>query len=238
MDDDSKLAGRAARPHLSGGGSSHRRPGGGLRPQILHAIEDYWREHRRPPTIREIGALVGIKAPSHVAHHVAILEREGLLRREPGISRGLMPTRPLGLVVQGTIAAGEPIDLFDSGEPELLEPGELALTTASLAASTGREIYALRVRGTSMIEEGILDGDYVLIAPSSTVASGAIAVAVENSANGDRGAATLKRVFIQHDGVQLQPANSALNARFIAAEEWDAAWSVQGTVVGVYRRYV
>jgi len=237
MDDDSKLAGRAARPHLSGGGAARRHPEGNPRLQILHAIEDYWREHRRPPTIREIGALVGIAAPSHVAHHVAILERQGLLRREPGISRGLTPTRAVGLVVQGTIAAGEPIDLFDSGEPELLEPGELALTAASAAASTGRDIYALRVRGTSMIEEGILDGDYVLIAPGSTVASGAIAVAIENSANGGRGAATLKRVFIQQGGVRLQPANRALKAQFIAAEEWDREWSVQGTVVALYRRY-
>ena len=88
-----------------------------------------------------------------------------------------------------------------------------------------------------MIEEGILDGDYVLIAPGSTVASGAIAVAIENSANGGRGAATLKRVFIQQGGVRLQPANRALKARFIAAEEWDREWSVQGTVVALYRRY-
>ena len=76
--------------------------------------------HRR--SAERFAALVGIAATSHVAHHVAILERQGLLRREPPISQALTSTRAVGLVVQGTIAAGEPIDLFDSGEPGLLKP--------------------------------------------------------------------------------------------------------------------
>jgi SOS-response transcriptional repressor LexA len=89
-----------------------------------------------------------------------------------------------------------------------------------------------------MIDDGILDGDYLLITPSSTVANGAIGVAIHNTANGGRGAATLKRVFRRSDGVQLQPANAELSARYITAEEWDREWSVQGTVVAVYRRYL
>jgi repressor LexA len=149
-----------------------------------------------------------------------------------------MSTRPTGLSVLGTIAAGEPLEQFDVGETELLELDELASAITSVPAGTGREMYALRVRGTSMIEDGILDGDYILITPGSTYVNGAIAVAVWNTPNGGRGAATVKRVFIRPDSVQLQPANAEFAARIVPAEEWDREWSVQGTVVAVYRRCV
>jgi repressor LexA len=196
-------------------------------------IEDYRYEHGRPPTIREICAAVKVGSTSHIAYHVSILERKGLVRREPG-SRGLMPALPTGLAVRGSIAAGEPLDLFGDDMPEMLEFDELAMTTILIRAM--REMYALQVRGDSMTEDGILNGDYVLIAPGTTVANGTIAIATCNSANGGRGAATLKRVFIHPNGVRLQPANTAFNARFIPAVEWDREWSVQGTVVAVYRR--
>ena len=104
--------------------------------------------------------------------------------------------------------------------------------------SSLKEIYALRVRGQSMIEDGILDGDYVLIAPAQTVVNGTIAVALHRAGIGDRGAATLKRVFIEDDGVLLQPANPAFAPRRISSEEWDDEWEVQGRVVAVYRRYL
>lgn len=201
----------------------------------------YWRQHSRPPTIREIGAAVGMTAPSVVAYHVSILEREGLLRREPGASRGLLSTRPVGPRILGAIAAGEPLDLFDPGELDTLDVG--ALAGAGPRASTGSagdmaDVYALHVRGTSMIEEGILDGDFVLVAPSPQVPTGAIAVVIHQAANGGHGAATLKRVFFERTrGVRLQPANAALVPRWVSAEEWDREWLVQGQVVGVYRDY-
>ncbi len=225
-------------PHESAGRARHRRRSDDLRTNILRTIEAYWREHGRPPTIREIGSAVGIASSGHVAYHVALLEGEGLLSREPGRSRGLLSTRPVGLRVLGTIAAGDPLDQFDAGESELLQLDELANAVTSAPAPPDQEIFALRVRGTSMIDDGILDGDYVLITPGSTVANGAIGVAIDNTANGGRGAATLKRVFRRSDGVQLQPANDELSARYITAEEWDREWSVQGTVVAVYRRYL
>lgn len=234
--------------HASRDGKPRRNSGDALRLQILEGIEEYQRAHGRPPTIREIGDRVGIAAPSHVRYHVTKLEEEGALRREPGSSRSLVSTRPIGMRVLGTIAAGEPIDLFDPGEPEWLELAELGRAMPSVAShartgtgagatAEGEDIYALRVRGTSMIDDGILDGDFVLIAPSPTVANGAIAVVLESRANGGRGAATLKRVFRRDDGVRLQPANAALRPRDIAPEKWDREWRVQGTVVAVYRRY-
>ena len=124
-----------------------------------------------------------------------------------------------------------------TGESELLAFDELGIALPPTPTGAGKAVYALRVRGVSMIEDGILDGDYVLIAPSPTPTNGAIMVAVQHNANGDRGAATLKRVFVQSDGVRLQPANAALAARFIPGKEWGAQWSVQGSVVAVYRRY-
>jgi repressor LexA len=224
-------------PLESAGGAPQRHRGDDLRADILHTIEACWREHGCPPTIREIGSAVGVASSGHVAYHVALLEREGLLRHEPGRSRGLLPTRPMGPRVLGTIAAGDPLEQFDAGESESLQLDEFATAVTSAPTSPDQEIFALRVRGTSMIDDGILDGDYVLIAPGSTVANGAIGVAIDNTANGGRGAATLKRIYIRSDGVQLQPANADLSTRYIGAEEWDREWSVQGTVVAVYRRY-
>lgn len=232
--------------HASRDRKARRRSGDSLRLRILDAIEAYQREHGRPPTIREIGVQVGIAAPSHVRYHVTKLEEEGYLTREAGSSRSLVSTRPSGVRVLGTIAAGEPLDLFDDDEPEWLELGELGVALPPVAglARTGmksgtgsKEIYALRVRGTSMIEDGILNGDFVLIAPGLTVANGAIAVVLHRRAHGDRGAVTLKRVFRSDEGVCLQPANADLEPRVIAAEEWDREWRVQGRVVAVYRRY-
>ena len=226
---------QARLPERVARGRSPQRRSDDVRATILHAIEEYWRHHGRPPTIREIGAAVGITSSGHVAHHVAMLERQGLITREPGRSRGLLPARPAGMRILGTIAAGEPLEQFDSGEDELLELHELATAMTPATASTERDIYALKVRGTSMIDDGILDGDYVFIAPRSTVTNGTIAVAVRNSANGGRGAATVKRVFIRPGGVLLKPANATLAARFVTAAEWERDWTLQGAVVGVYR---
>lgn len=228
----------ASLPHRSVERSQRRLAGDRLRTQILGAIEEYWREHRCPPTIREICSAVQIESTGHVAYHVGILEQEGLVSRVPGRSRGLMLTRPTGLPVRGTIAAGDPLDQFDEGEPEMLDFGELATAITAIPSSAAEGVYALRVRGTSMIEDGILDGDYVLIAPGPTAANGEIVVATHNTANGGRGAATLKRVFRRDGGVVLQPANVTLTARFIPAEEWNREWIVQGTVVAVHRQYV
>lgn len=233
-------------PQASGEGKRRRRSGDDLRLQILDAIEEYQRAHGRPPTIREIGVRVGIAAPSHIRYHVNKLEQWGALKREPGSSRSLVSTRPSRLRVLGTIAAGEPLDLFDPDEPEWLDLAELGRAIAPVAslartgAGVGRgseEIYALRVRGTSMIDDGILDGDFVVIAAAPTVENGAIAVVLENRANGGRGAATLKRVFRSSDGLRLQPANADLEPWLIPAEVWDSEWRVQGALVAVYRRY-
>jgi repressor LexA len=229
---------RTSRPHTSGGGAPRRPDGEGMRARIVRAIEEYWREHGCPPTIREIAQAVDTESTGQVAYHIGVLKQQGGLRHTPGKSRGLMSTRPVGLQVHGIIgASGEPLDQFDPGEFELLDLGELHPALPALSARAAGEVYALRVRGTSMKDEGILDGDYVVIASGPTAARGAVVVAVQNNANGGRGAATLKRMFIGRDGILLQPANADVDPRFIPANEWDRDWTVQGTVVSVYRQY-
>jgi len=88
-----------------------------------------------------------------------------------------------------------------------------------------------------MVDDGILDGDYVLINPNPTAVHATIAVALHDNANGGLGEATLKWVFVYEDEVHLKPANAAYATRVIRREEWDREWRVQGTLVGVYRRF-
>jgi repressor LexA len=217
-------------------GSHQRRSGEATRLRIERAVEAYWQRQRRSVTVRELGALVGLSSTGNVAYHVELLVEQERLRRLPG-SRGLLPARTTGVPFLGTIAAGFPIDVFDIGTTEVLEVDDLTNTLPHRGPPTQGDIYALQVQGDSMVEEGILDGDYVLIAFGPTVAQGAIAVAAHDSANGGRGETTLKRVYVYEDEVHLQPANPAYPVRVIAREEWNREWRVQGAVVGSCRRY-
>jgi repressor LexA len=227
----------AAQPQLSRRGKPRRSTGDDVRAQILRAIEHYWREHRSGPSIRDIGDRIGVKSTGHIAYHLRVLEADGYVRREPGHSRVIILTRPVGVPLRGTIAAGEPLDQFDANQYEVLDLGSLAAALTALPSGTASDIYALRVRGASMIDDGILNGDYVFIAPSSTATNGAIVVAIQNTANGGQGAATLKRFYREPEGIRLQPANAELTPWFIPAAEWDREWRVQGTVLAVYREY-
>ena len=103
------IGGSWSRPHL----------GDDVRRRILRTVEDGWSTDGRSPSYREIRAATGMRALSHVKYHVDALVAEGLLRRQPG-SRGLLPARPAGVPILGTIAAGDPLDLFEEGESEVL----------------------------------------------------------------------------------------------------------------------
>jgi len=223
----------------TGGGSI----GGGddMRRKILRAIERHHRRHDQWPTYREIGEAVGIEAPSHVWYHIGVLVKQGYLIHVPGISRGvaLAGSRAIderahgaGMRILGRIAAGAPLDLFETGEEEVVD-----LERHALAGASGEEVFALRVVGDSMVEDGILNGDLVLVRSGKNALNGAIAVVVERSANGGLGAATLKRIFKESDQVRLQPANATHTPRYITPADWDRDWMVQGTLLGVYRRY-
>ena len=197
---------------------------------ILEFLHDYVDEHGYPPTVREIGEAVGLRSPSTVHAHLAQLERAGALRRDPTKPRAIeltdrrRPGQPDEVEVRrlplvGQIAAGGPLLADENVEEELGVPEPL---------SAGAD-FLLRVKGDSMIEAGILDGDIVVVQRREDARNGEIVVAL---AGEDESAdeATVKRFFREDGRVRLQPENSALEpiyARYVR---------VLGRVVGVFRR--
>lgn len=201
--------------------------------EIMLYIEDYIHENRRPPTNREIGLHFGIHSTGHVDYHLRALQTHGYIVREDRKSRSIRVLRPLrrpGLPIQGTIAAGSPLDIY---EPDQQDALDLSVHEPSAA----RE-YVLLVKGSSMIEDHIADGDYVIIQPMQDIHDGDIVVACHKTATGERGAATLKRFYQERNRnrVRLQPANSEMDPIYVPAREWDEEWEIQGKVRAVYRR--
>ena len=201
-----------------------RREMSDIQSKILDFIERYIHKEGRPPTNREIGAEVQILSTGHVDYHLTVLEKKGYIVRERKKSRGIRLAQQ-GLTIQGTIAAGLPLDIFPDEQQETLD----------LGAHT-RE-FVLLVRGNSMIDDQISDGDYVLVLPAETANNGEIIVATCMTSNGGNGAATLKRFYKEDTGVRLQPANSEMEPLHISKNDWDSDWKIQGRVTGVFRRY-
>ena len=198
--------------------------------RIYEFIVDYMRSRGRPPTNREIGKAMNITSTGHVDYHLSVLEKKGYISRQAKTSRGIELTKRLqGIPVMGSIAAGEPLDIFT-------EPGEKIDVGRDLE---GDNSYALIVKGRSMIEDHICDGDYVVIKPQSTCGNGDIVVAV-HLLQGNEGSATLKRFFQEkeYDRVRLQPANSEMDPIYVPKSEWDQEWRVQGKVVAIFRPYL
>jgi repressor LexA len=192
-------------------------------------IAQYMKAQGMPPTNREIGQAMHIASTGHVDYHLGMLEKKGLISRQPKKSRGIKLTRPAnGVSVVGSIAAGEPLDIFAEADQRFVDVG------SSLAEN--ENAYALVVKGRSMIEDHICDGDYVVIKPQKTCQNGDIVVAVHMQ-EGVSGSATLKRFFQEkdHDRVRLQPANSELEPILIPRSVWDREWQVQGKVVAIFR---
>src|SRR5690242_8750170 len=204
----------------------------GRQQEIWDFLVDYVDRHGYPPTVREIGEAVGLASPSTVHAHLANLERAGLLKRDPTKPRALELTgrkraepaaareeEPRGLPVLGQVAAGGPL-LADQNVEEYISVPE--------PLSRGGEEFLLRVKGDSMIEAGILDGDYVVVRREQTARDGEIVVALA----GDQewaDEATVKRFFRENGRVRLQPENDALEP--IYAEHVQ----VLGIVTGVFR---
>jgi repressor LexA len=196
----------------------------GRQQQIWAFLVDYVDRHGYPPTVREIGEAVGLASPSTVHAHLANLERAGLLRRDPTKPRALeltgreeqsvatMPKLPL----LGQIAAGAPLLADENVEDELAVPETL------------RGDFLLRVKGDSMIEAGILDGDVVVVRRAEDARNGEIVVAL---AGDDESAdeATVKTFYREKGRVRLQPENSALEPIYAAHVQ------ILGKVVGVFR---
>jgi repressor LexA len=204
--------------------------------RIIEFIAATTRQRGYPPSVREIAQAVDLASTSAVHHHLQALEREGLLERGASHSRAirLTPAAALragsgsafaaqltsieshALPVIGEIAAGGPIEAYQDASETLTVPD---------AVSPSGDAYVLRVRGDSMIDAHITDGDYVVIRPQQTAHDGDIVVAqVEENA------VTLKRFFREKNRVRLQPANALYEPQFYPDVR------IQGKLVGVIRR--
>ena len=206
------------------------------RQRIIEYIATSVRRSGYPPSVREIAAAVGLASTSAVHHHLSALEKDGLLERDATQSRALRlkPAAVLatgvgpdlltqgsdkaerGFPILGEIAAGGPIEAYQDASETVSIPDVI---------NTSSDTYVLRVRGDSMVDAHIMDGDLVVIREQQTARDGDIVVAqVEENA------VTLKRFFKERDRVRLQPANDQYEPQFYQDVR------IQGKLVGVIRR--
>jgi repressor LexA len=201
----------------------------GVQRRMYEYILECQQRDSSTPTIRDIGAALGIASPSNVDYHLKALEERGYLSRSPGRSRSIrLLRRPeRGVPIVGTIAAGTPISLFRETEPAHVSLDFLEGHMAS-------DLYALRVKGDSMVDDLIADGDLVVIdTTQKDPYDGAIVVATD--LNGEAGEATLKRFYREDGRIRLQPANPKYAPIYVGAAEWDREWEIQGTVRAIIR---
>jgi repressor LexA len=194
--------------------------------EIFDFIKRYSAKYGYPPTVRDIGKAVGLASSSTVHAHLANLEKIGLLRRDPSKPRAIelldraaegvrSIVRPSGLPLVGHVAAGQPVLAEENIEDYVDVPG---------VAGGEEGQYLLRVRGDSMKDAGILEGDFVVVRPQDAAEDGDVVVALVGEE------ATVKRFFRENDHVRLQPENSAMEP--IRSKEV----KVLGRVVGLLRR--
>lgn len=193
--------------------------------EIYDFIKKHWKKYGYPPTVREIGRAVGLTSSSTVHAHLEKLEKLGILRRDPTKPRALelllekakdvMRSEPSGLPLVGTVAAGQPILAEENIEEYLDVPGFM---------KRGDNCFVLSVKGESMRDIGILDGDFVVVQQRKTAKNGDIVVALLEDE------ATVKRFFKEDGRVRLQPENSEMEPIVTTDVE------LIGRVVGVLRR--
>ena len=204
------------------------------RQQIVDFILQFSEEKGYPPTVRDIQSGCGISSTSVVDYHLKVLEKEGHLRRDPEVSRVIgLPGRAAAahnmvqVPVVGQIAAGEPIPVPGSETWQAAAGADFIEVAAEL--TQGRpDIYALKVRGMSMIDALINDGDMVLMQSASTVDNGDMAAVWLRSEK----EVTLKKVYMEPGRVRLQPANSQMKPIYTSPENVE----VQGRVIAVIRQ--
>jgi repressor LexA len=198
--------------------------------QVYDFISDFVQKHSYSPSFEEIGEGLGLNSLATVHKHITNLEKKGLLTRDYNRSRSIDLLPPKGRLKQamavnttmvlpllGRIAAGQPIEAVENPQ------------TISLADFVrSKEVFVLEVRGDSMQDEHILDGDYVLVEKAKTAHNGDIVVALVDGTD-----ATLKRFYREGDKVRLQPSNAAMQPIIVAA----VAVQIQGRVIGVLRKY-
>ena len=206
--------------------------------EILNFIVKETETNGFPPTIREIGEHMDIRSTNGVNDHLKALERKGYLNRGEQQSRALVPTKRARLVLGigkrsadphmievpllGKVAAGAPLLATENVEDSVK-------IDSFLLGGNGREVFALRVKGQSMIDDGIYDGDYLFVRKAPTANAGDIVVAlIEDEA-------TVKRYYPEGDRVRFQPANKDMQPIYVSRAEFKSTM-ILGHVVGVYRK--
>ena len=206
--------------------------------QVLDFIRESISERGYPPTLREIGCHMGIRSTNGVNDHLRALERKGFLTREDMKSRALRPTDMIPsndssldideqdddvmkVHILGRVAAGFPI----LADEQIIDTVQIAPHMLGGA----RDVFGLRVSGDSMIEAGILNGDYIFVRRQRTAMRGDIVVALVNEE------ATVKYFYPEKDCIRLQPANSQMAAILVRASDFRSTM-ILGVVIGVFRK--
>lgn len=197
--------------------------------QLLDFITQFIGRYGYAPTLKEIGEALNIHSPATVHEHVDRLRQKGFIRKLDGTARGLEVVaenyKPAGsnatmdLPVLGFIAAGAPLEPYT-------DPNFYISVAPSMIASS-QPHYVLQVKGQSMIEDGIFDGDYVVIQHQQDAKNGDIVVALLPN-----GLATLKRIYFEKDKIKLMPSNSTMSPIFTTHVK------IQGRCVGLIRKFV
>ncbi len=196
--------------------------------QVYDFIHDFVQRNGYSPSFEEIGDGLGLSSLATVHKHISNLEKKGLLKRDYNRSRSIdvlpirglfkrQPPKELALPLMGRIAAGHPIEAVEN--PETISLGDI---------TRSKDVFVLQVKGESMRDEHIVDGDYVLVEKTNNARDGEIVVALVDGTD-----ATLKRLFREGMNIRLQPSNSAMKPIIVPAK----SVQLQGRVIGVLRKY-
>jgi repressor LexA len=201
--------------------------------RIVEYISEFWEKHGYPPTVRDILKGCGVSSTSVVDYNLKSLERQGYIKRHSGVSRGIELSNRVSQItvsvpILGVIAAGYPIPVPDADTWDDTSSAEtIALTNDVTKGRKG--IYAVRVKGKSMIDALINDGDIVLLQATDAIENGdTVAVWLKEEKE-----TTLKKVYSEGDRIRLQPANSQMAPFYSKPENVE----IQGKVIAVIRQY-
>lgn len=198
------------------------------RQRILKFIHDFIADKGYAPTVRDILKGCQLSSTAVVQHHLNVLEREGYIHRDPEVFRSIQladKKRTITVPLLGTIAAGEPIPVLNF---ETWHSGALETLALPEELTQGKDVYALKVRGLSMMDALIDDGDIVLLEPTNAADDGDMVAAWLK----DKQEVTLKRIFREKGVIRLQPANLQMQPLYAEPQNVE----IQGRVIGVIRK--